>query len=237
MAGYSYDSTADSYSFGVCLVAMIRGEKDVMEFYFQALRKTMRRKTKKGVGIAILNNRMYSQGWRPLLPLEFKRSFPKMCALIERCWSQKKEDRPKFDEIVRVMQGEVAEEVRRKAEPEIVVYNLEDDKLYHERMGVDEYFEEEEEAALGDTTTMIRKKKHEELLKELKEKVREQARELETLKAVEPTKAAEKALIDTTAKCRPSTPTNTAAFKFPVILMDEVKRWGGEGEHLVDWES
>jgi len=43
---------------------------------FQALRKTMKRKTKKGVGITILNNRMYSQGWRPLLPLEFKRSFP-----------------------------------------------------------------------------------------------------------------------------------------------------------------
>ena len=97
------------------------------------------------------------------------------------------------------MQGEVEEEVRRKAEPEIVVYNLEDDKLYHERMGVDEYFEEEEEAALGDTTTMISKKKHEEVLKELKEKVREQARELETLKAVEPTRTAEKALIDNPA--------------------------------------
>jgi len=37
MAGNHYDATADSYSFGICLVAMIRGEKDVMEFYFQAL--------------------------------------------------------------------------------------------------------------------------------------------------------------------------------------------------------
>jgi len=42
---------------------MIRGEKDVLEFYFQALQKTMKRKmmkrkTKAGVGITILNNQM-----------------------------------------------------------------------------------------------------------------------------------------------------------------------------------
>ena len=49
MAGNHYDATADSYSFGICLVAMIRGEKEVMEFYFQALRKTMKRKSKKGL--------------------------------------------------------------------------------------------------------------------------------------------------------------------------------------------
>jgi len=34
MVGHSYDATADSYSFGICLVALIRGKKDVMEFYF-----------------------------------------------------------------------------------------------------------------------------------------------------------------------------------------------------------
>jgi len=189
MAGNQYDATADSYSFGICLVAMIRGEKDVIEFYFQALRKTMKLKTKKGMGITTLNHRMYSQGWRPLLPLEFKRNYPKMNALIGRCWAPKKEDRPSFDEIVRVMQGEVAEEVRRKEEPEITVYSLEADALYHERLGKDEFFEEEEEeegGAFSQTKTMISKrkheevvkkhsevvKKHEEVLKELKEKVR-----------------------------------------------------------------
>jgi len=188
MSGNQYDATADSYSFGICLVAIIRGEKDVMEFYFQALRKTMKRKTKTGVGITILNNRMYNQGWRPLLPLEFERSYPKLCKLLKRCWSQNKENRPSFDEIVWVMQGDVAEEVLRKEEPEITLYSEEADALYHERMGMDKRFEEEEgEGALGDTTTMISKKKHEEVLKELKEKVKEQARELKTLKAVEPT--------------------------------------------------
>ena len=109
MAGYSYDSTADSYSFGICLVAMIRGEKDVLEFYFQALRKTMKRKTKAGVGITILNNRMYGKRmWRPLIPLEIEKAYPGVCKIIKRCRAPLEEDRPGFDEIVKVLQGEIA---------------------------------------------------------------------------------------------------------------------------------
>ena len=74
----------------------------------------MKRKTKKGVGIiTILNNRMYSKGWRPLLPLEFERSYPKLCKLPKKCWAQNLEDRPSFNQIVKTMQGEVAEEVMR----------------------------------------------------------------------------------------------------------------------------
>ena len=86
MAGNHNDATADCYSFGISLVAMIRGEKEVMEFYFQALRKKMKPKTKKGVGIiTILNNRMYNKGWRPLLALEFERSYPKLYKLLKKC--------------------------------------------------------------------------------------------------------------------------------------------------------
>jgi len=143
MAGNHYDSTADSYSFGICLVAMIRAEKEVMEFYFQALRKTMKRKTKKGVGITILNNRI-RKGWRPLLPLEFDKSYPKLCKLLKRCWTQKPEDRPSFDNIVRVMQSEVADEVRGREEPVKTVYSVEDEAVYQERVGVDEDFEDDE---------------------------------------------------------------------------------------------
>ena len=62
MLGNFYDATADSYSFGICLVAMIRGERTIMEFFMQSLRKTMKRRTKKGVGITILNNRMHHRG-------------------------------------------------------------------------------------------------------------------------------------------------------------------------------
>ena len=159
----------DSYSFGICLVAMIRGEKDILEFYFQALRKAMKRKTKKGVGIAILNNRMYSEmEWRPLLPSAFNRGYPCLCALIERCWAPKKEDRPLFNEIVKVMQGEVADEVRKNKEPEIVVYSVEDDQVYHERMGKEEVFEEEEET--GETRSMISKAKYDAVMRQLKRK-------------------------------------------------------------------
>jgi len=169
MAGDHYDATADSYSFGIYWVAMIRGEKDVTEFYFQALRKTMKRKTKKGVGITILNNRMYSKGWRPLLPLEFERSYLKLCKLLKRCLAQKKEDPPGFDEIVRVMHGEVSDECE---EPAITIYCVENGAVFHERMGKEEVFDEEEEEEEGgggqQTARTITKVAHERLMDETK---------------------------------------------------------------------
>ena len=125
MKGNSYDATADTYSFGICLVAMIRGETDVLEFYFQALRKQMKRKTMKGCGVTILNSRIYGKReWRPLLPVEFERSYPKPCKLLKRCWAPLKENRPSFDEIVKEMQGEVTDDVRRKEELIITIYGL-----------------------------------------------------------------------------------------------------------------
>ena len=48
------------------------------------------------------------------------------------------------------MQGEVTEEVLQKEEPAITVYSVEDDAIFHERMGVDEDFEED-----GMDTTMM----------------------------------------------------------------------------------
>jgi len=164
--GYRYSATADTYSFGICLVAMIRADKDIMEFYFQALRKTMQRKTKAGVGITILNARMYTKGWRPLLPLTFKRAYTKLDALIERCWSQVPEERPLFDEIVRLMQGDIAEEIRRKDEPEITYLNKEDDSLYYERLGMDEVFEDDREEGM-DTRKMVSQRVHTETLETL----------------------------------------------------------------------
>ena len=102
---------------------MIRGEKDVLEFNFQALGKMMKRKTKVRVGITTLNNRTYGERrWRPLLPFEFEKTYPGMCKLIKRCWAPLKEDRSGFDEIVKVLQGEIADEVRRRGEPAIMVY-------------------------------------------------------------------------------------------------------------------
>jgi len=73
----------------------------------------------------------------------FKRAYPNLDALIQRCWAPKNTDRPNFDEIVRIMQNEVAAEVRRWEEPEIEIYSVEADSIYHERLGVDEVFVDE----------------------------------------------------------------------------------------------
>jgi len=168
MKGERYGATADSYSFGICLVAMIRADEDVMEFYFQALRKKMKRKSMQGVGIAILNTRMYTKGWRPLLPVTFIRAYGKLCELIYRCWSQVPEERPSFDEIVRLLQGEVGEEVKKKAEPEIVFLSQIPDEEYQKQaageavMGGDE-----DEDADMDTARFVSRRMHEDVMKEM----------------------------------------------------------------------
>jgi hypothetical protein len=142
----------------------------------------MKRKTKKGVGIiTILNNRMYSKGWRPLLPLEFERSYPKLCKLLKKCWAQKKEDRPSFDQIVKLMQGEVSDEVRRKKEPVITIYSVEDDALFHERMGKDEQFEDEEDAQL-DSAKFVSRMEFDTALTALRVKLDRSEAQNETLK-------------------------------------------------------
>jgi len=61
------------------------------------------------------------------LLLELERSYPKLCKLTKKRWAQNPEDRPSFDQIVKTMQGEVAEEVMRKEEPAITVYSVEED--------------------------------------------------------------------------------------------------------------
>ena len=170
MKGERYGATADSYSFGICLVAMIRADKDVMEFYFQALRKKMKRKSLKGVGITILNTRMYTQGWRPLLPVTFIRAYGKLSELIYRCWSQVPEERPSFDEIVLLLQGEIGEEVKKKAEPEIVFLSQIPDEDYQKQaageavMGGDE---DEDEDADMDTARFVSRRMHEDVMKEM----------------------------------------------------------------------
>ena len=185
MRCYHYTATADTYSFGMCLVAMIRADRYIMEFYFQALRKKMKRKTKASVGITILNTPMYTLGWRPLLT--FKKAYTKLDALIERCWSQVQEERPLFDEIARLMQGDIAEEIRRKDEPEITYLSKEDDSLYHERLGVDEQFEDDREEGM-DTTKMVSERVHTETLEKkdavIKELQRVHAATLEKKDAV-----------------------------------------------------
>jgi len=171
--GDSYGTTCDSYSFVICLVAMIRGEKDVQEYYFQALRKKMKRKTKAGVGVAILSNRKYSQNWRPLLPMEFESSFRNLTKLIKDCWSNDQERRPNFDEIVKQLTGAIANEVRSAKEPALVFLSDEPDELYwareqEEKEGVGKEVEEKEKV-LPPENANVPRKEYERVLLELKE--------------------------------------------------------------------
>jgi serine/threonine protein kinase len=46
-----YTEKADSWSYGLCLVAMVRGEEKLEKFFYEALRKQKKRKTTKGLGM------------------------------------------------------------------------------------------------------------------------------------------------------------------------------------------
>ena len=94
--------------------------------------RKLKKKNMQGVGITIPNSKMYSKGFRPLLPLTFRQAYPKLCQLVYKCWSQEPAERPVFDEIVRALQGDVGEEVKRKAEPTIVFLSKQPDKQYLE---------------------------------------------------------------------------------------------------------
>jgi hypothetical protein len=58
-----YDAKADSYSFGICLVAMMRVEDTIVNFFFNALIKKMRKATRMGVGLMALNRNIEKGAW------------------------------------------------------------------------------------------------------------------------------------------------------------------------------
>ncbi|GMI31061.1 hypothetical protein TeGR_g8843 [Tetraparma gracilis] len=86
MRGDKYDEKADTWSYGLCLVAMIRAERTLEQFFYQALRKHKKRRTTKGLGMGQMAKYYYSEGWRPILPLAFVKAYPKLHALIQECW-------------------------------------------------------------------------------------------------------------------------------------------------------
>eukprot|EP00520_Triparma_pacifica_P017677 CAMPEP_0118651786 /NCGR_PEP_ID=MMETSP0785-20121206/10967_1 /TAXON_ID=91992 /ORGANISM="Bolidomonas pacifica, Strain CCMP 1866" /LENGTH=1363 /DNA_ID=CAMNT_0006544253 /DNA_START=76 /DNA_END=4164 /DNA_ORIENTATION=+ len=108
-----YDSKADTYSYGVVLLAMMRAEKNIVEFFFQALMKKRKKKNRIGLGINLLNREL-DKGWRPPVPIEF---YPKLTRLIERCLRRNPKERPDFDEIVKELTGRIAVEVGNAREP------------------------------------------------------------------------------------------------------------------------
>ena len=107
-----YDFTADTYSFGVVLVAMLRVDKTVVDFFFKELQRKMRRKSRQGIGIGSLN-RYLDKGWRPPLPVEL---YPGMKDLISRCWAPSPDKRPNFKTISDELQS-ITLEVQTNPEP------------------------------------------------------------------------------------------------------------------------
>ena len=77
-----YSTKADVYSYGIVLVAMMRVENTIVNFFFNALMTKMKKKTRAGVGLNALNINV-AEGWRPKLPEEM---YPGMIRLIRRCW-------------------------------------------------------------------------------------------------------------------------------------------------------
>ena len=124
----------------------------------------------------------YSEGWRPLLPLTFASAYPKLHTLIQECWRVRRKERPNFDDIVKRLQGDIGDEIKRKEEPKIELYSKEDDVVYRNRMGKeDELSDSDEEEGGGKSTRredVVSKTKHDKALaakdkamQELKEKM------------------------------------------------------------------
>ncbi|GMI30069.1 hypothetical protein TeGR_g6473 [Tetraparma gracilis] len=153
MRGDHYDERADTWSYGLCLVAMIRAERTLEQFFYQALRKHKKRRTTKGLGMGQMTKYYYSEGWRPILPLSFVKAYPKLHALIQECWRVRRKERPNFDQIVARLQGEVGDEIKRKEEPEIVMYSKEDDEIYRNRMGKEDELSDSEGEEEGGKST------------------------------------------------------------------------------------
>ena len=129
MRSERYDSKADVYSFGMTLLTCIRADKNLYSFLVESLRKELRRASRMGMGVYLLNNQMLRKNWRPRLPKNFVHEYPKLADLITSCWQNDPELRPNFDEIVKQM-VDIRIEVSNAQEPVLGLLSEEDDGLY-----------------------------------------------------------------------------------------------------------
>jgi hypothetical protein len=72
------------------------------------------------------------------------KAFPKLHALIQECWKVRRKERPNFDQIVKRLQGDIGDEIKRREEPKVVVYSKEDDEIYRGRIGKEDEIEDSE---------------------------------------------------------------------------------------------
>jgi len=101
------------YSYGIVLVAMMRCDDTIVNFFFNALMRKMGKQNRTGIGLGVLNKNV-EQGRRPTLPKKF---YPGMINLIWRCWDDDPDKRPDFDEIVGLPMDDVGHEIWSNEEP------------------------------------------------------------------------------------------------------------------------
>jgi hypothetical protein len=122
----------------------------------------------------------YHEGWRPILPLSFVKTYPKLHTLIQECWRVRRKERPNFDQIVSRLQGDIGDEIKRKEEPKIELYSQEDDLVYRNRVGKeDELSDSDGEEESGKSTRredVVSKSKHDKALA-AKDKAMQELRE------------------------------------------------------------
>jgi hypothetical protein len=124
--------------------------------------------------IAFFHRYYYSEGWRPILPLAFVKTYPKLNALIQECWRVRRKERPNFDQIVNRLQHDIGDEIKRKEEPKIELYSKEDDLVYRNRIGKeDEISDSDGEEEGGKSSTrrgdVVSKAKHDKIVAEVAE--------------------------------------------------------------------
>ncbi|GMI54668.1 hypothetical protein TeGR_g1117 [Tetraparma gracilis] len=179
-----YDVKADTWSYGLCLVAMIRAERTLEQFFYQALRKHKKKRNTKGLGMGQMTKYYYSEGWRPILPLNFVKAYPKLHTLIQECWKVRRKERPNFDQIVARLQGDIGDEIKRKEEPMITTYSLEDDLIYRNRIGKADEIEDSDDEGLQTTGRGAVSRKEYERVKEDFVKVMEELKSERSKKEV-----------------------------------------------------
>ena len=99
---------------------MTRCEDTIIKFFFEGLRKILKKKDLTGLGLTVLQNRLMNRNFRPALP---KQLYPSLKKLIGECWDNTPANRPTFDDIVRRLGGEITIEVNQMREPDVTVYD------------------------------------------------------------------------------------------------------------------
>jgi len=120
--GERYTSKADVYSFGILLISLMRCSKNLSDFFVDGLRRSQRRRNKKGIGINILSNKMHLAGWRPILP---KALYSSLKLMIHDCWQADPEKRPTSEILMSQLSTMIRDEVSSLPEPHFF-YNDDD---------------------------------------------------------------------------------------------------------------